>query len=136
MMLLDTVCAELEPVPGKDGWFQLTGRNMLRALGYEECLAGCKAGVDAIVSDARVLGFHDQESVLRDDPRFNGSAEGSFAVIRKQDGSWLMVLDVHLPEATLLRFLLPATRPALDEPLPRIDSIEPGVVRRRPARSD
>lgn len=119
-MLLDTVCAEVEPVPGRGGWFQLTGRNIVRALAFEEFLSGCKAGVDAVVPGARVLGFHDQEAIVRDDDRFNGRIGGSFAVIRKQDGSFLMVLDVHLPEATLLRFVLPATRPDLDEPLPRI----------------
>lgn len=124
-MLIDTVCAEVEPVPGLDGWFQLTGRNICRALAFEEFFSGVKAGVDAIVAGAQVLGFHDQEAIVRDDDRFNGRLEGSFAVIRRQDGGFLMVLDVNLPEATLLRFVLPATRPELDEALPRIEPDPP-----------
>ena len=125
MMLLDTVCAEVEPVPGREGWFQLTGRNIRRAVAFEEFLAGCKAGTDHIVADARVLGLHDEESVISGDDRFNGRLQGSFAVIKQGSGGHLMVLDVHMPEAVLLRFILPATQPERDDPLPRIEARSP-----------
>jgi hypothetical protein len=125
MMLLDTVCAEVEPVPGRVGWFQLTGRNIRRAVAFEEFLAGCKSGTDEVVKDARVLGLHDEEAVISDDDRFNGRLQGAFAVIRQGAGGYLMVLDVHLPEAVLLRFILPATQPERDDPLPRIEARRP-----------
>jgi hypothetical protein len=139
MMLLDTVCAEVEPVPGREGWFQLTGRNIRRAVAFEEFMAGCKAGTDRVIQDARVLGMHDQESVIADDDRFNGRLQGSFAVIKQGAGGHLMVLDVHLPEAVLLRFILPATQPERDDPLPRIEARSPeskatARVRGAPAR--
>jgi hypothetical protein len=125
MMLLDTVCAEVEPVPGRKGWFQLTGRNIRRAVAFEEFLTGCKTGTDHIVADARVLGLHDEESVISGDDRFNGRLQGSFAVIKQGSGGHLMVLDVHMPEAVLLRFILPATQPERDDPLPRIEARSP-----------
>ena len=121
-MLLDTICGEVEPVPGRPGWFQLTGRHIVRAVALGEFLAGCRVGVDRPVADAKVLGLHDQPALLEDDDRFNGADRDSFAVIERSDGRFFMVLEVHMAEAVLFRFLIPATRPEFDEPLPSAES--------------
>lgn len=124
-MLLDTISSEVEPVPGRPGWFQLTGREIVRGLSWGEFLEGCPTGVDRPVSDAKVLGIHDQPAVLEDDVRFNGTDPASFAVIQRQNGRFAMVLEVHMVEAVLFRFLVPSTRPELDDPAPRVGGVAP-----------
>ena len=121
-MLLDTMSCEVEPVPGHAGWFQLTGGNIVRAVSFGEFLEGCAVGMDRPVPNAKVLGIHDQPAVLADDPRFNGTDPGSFVVVERADGGFAMVLEVHMVEAVLFRFLTPATRPALDDPAPRLET--------------
>lgn len=120
-MFLDTISSEVEPVPGQAGWFQLTGQGIVRGLSLGEFFEGCTTGADHRVPDAKVLGIHDQPAVLEDDVRFNGTDPASFAVIERQNGTFAMVLEVHMVEAVLFRFLTPATRPELDEPAPRVD---------------
>ena len=131
--MLDTVCADVEPVPSRECWFQLTGQNIRRSVAFDEFLEGCKTGVDEPVSNAHVLGIHDQQAILCDDDRFNGKDSSSFAVIKRQNGTYFMVLEVHMPEANLFRFVIPASRPELDEPLPRI---EPGASLREGSGAD
>ena len=123
-MLLDTISGELEPALQYPGWFQLTGRRIVRAVSYGEFFAGCNVGVDRRVVNARVIGIHDQPAAMEGDERFNGADPKSFAVVAHADGSFSMVLEVHMVEAVLFRFLTPATRPDHDEPLPRVESVD------------
>ena len=135
-MLLDTICADVEPVPGRVGWFQLTGRNVVRAVALGEFFDGCRAGIDRRVPDAMVLGLHDQPALLEDDDRFNGTDTDSFAVIERCDGRFVMVLEVHMAEAVLFRFVIPATRPEFDDPLPRLTSNDVDDASAEPPSSD
>ena len=123
-VMVDTVGAQVEPVPGRDGWFQLTGARIVRAVAFDEFMAGVHRGEDSVVPGARVIGFHDQATLMRDDARFNGQSPEACRVIRRADGDFIMVLEIHAAEATLLRFVLPASQPARDDPLPRASSAD------------
>jgi len=119
-VMVDTLRAEVEPVPGREGWFQLTGREFLRAVAWDEFLRGVRDGADRIVEGARVLGLHDQETLITDDPRFNSRNPEACRVLQRADGRYALILELNLAEATLLRFIVPASRPDQDEPLPRV----------------
>lgn len=112
MFLFNGIRAEVEPVPNKSGWYQLTGKHIERwtmpvseALGEVE---GCNIEVDY---RARIMGIHDfdPEIELRD-PRFNHEndpeGEANFGVYTEQ-GRTYMLLSVNQAEYAIFRFLCP-----------------------------
>jgi hypothetical protein len=111
--------AEVEPVKGKKGWFRLTGKDILlvdypNAIDYIE---DAEQAGRVVHRDARIVGMHYKHDVAEADPRFNGEGnDENFAVIENA-GKYTMVLDVNLPEATLLRHLV-KRRGYEDQPLP------------------
>lgn len=119
MLLLDAIEAEVVPVPGKDGWFRLTGKDILmvdypNAIDYIE---DAEQAGQVVHHEARIEGMHDErEEILDSDPRFNYEGEKNFAVIEK-NGKYTMVLDMNYPEAVILRQLV-KRRGYEDEPLP------------------
>jgi hypothetical protein len=108
MLLLEAIEAEVEPVPGKAGWFRLTGRDIL-LVDYPNAIDYIEDAEEAgrvVHHAARIEGMHDKHDVAETDPRFNGEGNGdNFAVIEK-NGHYTMVLDVNFPEAALLRHLI------------------------------
>lgn len=118
MLLLDAIEAEVEPVPSKEGWFRLTGQNILlvdypNAVDYIE---DAEQAERIVHRDACIEGMHDRHDCADADPRFNHESNENFAVIEK-DGRFTLVLDVNLPEAVLLRHLV-KRRGYEDQPLP------------------
>jgi hypothetical protein len=119
MLLLDAIEAEVVPVPGKDGWFRLTGIDILmldypNAIDYIE---DAEQAGQVVHHDARIEGMHDERAECLDsDPRFNHEGEMNFAVIEKDD-KYTMVLDMNWPEAVILRQLI-KRRGYEHEPLP------------------
>lgn len=119
MLLLDAIEAEVEPVQGKEGWFRLTGQNILlvdypNAVDYIE---DAQQAGRVVHYDACIEGMHDKYDVAEEDPRFNGEGNGeNFAVI-EQAGKFTLVLDMNWPEAVLLRHLV-KRRGYEDAPLP------------------
>jgi hypothetical protein len=117
MIIVNTISAEVEPINGRPGWFQLTGKNILR----EMC--DCTDELDAhetdgdLVEGAQLLGVSGYYDVSTDDPRFNyQNCEGdrSFGVV-KVDGGYKMLLAVNRAEYALFAFLAPHETPAFDD---------------------
>lgn len=107
MFLFNTIRGEVEPVPGKDGWFQLTGKKITR-----ECQP-CEDilhDIDMIVvKDARLLGVHDfDEEIEYKDPRFNELDEPGFGVVKWDDNTYTAYLACNRPEYAFMRFVVPA----------------------------
>lgn len=119
MLLMDGIEAEVVPVEGKDGWFRLTGKNIL-LLDYPNAIDYIEDAEQAghvVHHDALIEGMHDERSECLDtDPRFNHEGDKNFAVIEK-NGTFTMVLDTGWPETILLRHLI-KRRGYEDEPLP------------------
>lgn|GEM_PF-6661625 len=117
MFLMNTVCAEVEPVPGQPGWFQLTGRKILRhGMDTTELLNELK-GDEVLVDDPKLLGVHDfDEEIEYKDPRFNDDREPGFGVAKEEDGSYTAYLACNRAEYAFLRFIVPyEAGPELDE---------------------
>ncbi len=131
MILANTIVAEVEPVPGKAGWFQLTGKDITRntMMPASEEIAECPGIVHR---HAKIVGIHGDWDVEFLDPRFNDEEGQEFAVLEVR-GMYRMVLDVNRPEYVILRFLLPATTPEYDESIDEF-RIEPKAKGVRPTR--
>lgn len=137
MFLFDGIRAEVEPVPGRTGWYQLTGKEICRwthDVGdtYEE-LSDLGAEVDL---EARLMGVHSfSEEIEEGDPRFNDDNtpdNPSFFVYKdNKSGKTYMVLAVNRAEYALFRFLCPHAEGAeMDNEWDPIDKyrIEPSAV--------
>lgn len=110
MFLYKGMSAEVEPVPGKRGWFQLTGRHIERwTMPMEEALP--QMGATQKDRGAKILGIHDaDDEIAVADPRFNWEnceSHPQFAVIKQADGTYRMYLAVNQAEYVLFRFLAP-----------------------------
>lgn len=107
MFLMNTVQAEVEPVLGQAGWFQLNGKGILREMQpCEELLNECR-DLGSLVDGAKLLGLHDVDSdIERQDPRFNDEDEPGFGVV-KHDAGYTMYLSCNRAEYVLFRFLVP-----------------------------
>lgn len=110
MFLYNGMSAEVEPVPGRKGWFQLTGRHIERwTQPMEEATPEMANGPEDY--EAKVLGIHDVDpEISENDPRFNwenNEDRASFAVIKHRDGTYRMYLAVNQAEYALFRFLAP-----------------------------
>lgn len=113
MFLMNGMRAEVEPVPGKKGWYQLTGKHIERwTMPVEETAAGLLGSGVKLNFEARISGIHDfdPEIELRD-PRFNHENHEDnasfFVYTEESDGRTYMVLAVNQAEYALFRFLAP-----------------------------
>lgn len=107
MFLLNTVQAEVEPVPGQPGWFQLTGKGIARDWEpCEELLIGNRE-LGNLIEGARLLGLHNVDDDIEDqDPRFNDEDAPGFGVVKHNSG-YTMYLACNRAEYVLIRFLAP-----------------------------
>ena len=72
MFLFSGIRAEVEPVPGKKGWYQLTGKHIERwTVDVSDTFGDLRAGKVKVKHNAKIRGIHnvDPEIELRD-PRF------------------------------------------------------------------
>lgn len=127
MFLFNNVAAQVEPVPGKTGWFQLTGRDIKRWSGDVGDHQPYRN--EGVVKNPKILGIHDfDEDIERHDPRFNHengtdaqTGDTTFFVVKLQDGTYRMHLAVNRAEHVLLRFLCPHVEVTGDTELDPID---------------
>lgn len=113
MFLMNGIRAEVEPVPGRKGWFQLTGKHIERWTVDVSDTFGDLENADITVNYvAKIWGIHseDDEIALKD-PRFNHendseNGEASFGVYTEL-GRMFMLLAVNQAEYAIFRFLIP-----------------------------
>lgn len=112
MFLVNGIRAEVEPVPKKKGWYQLTGKHIERwTMDVSDTfmdLDTCDAKVDY---QAKILGIHDHDPELEQrDPRFNYENDpengASFGVFTEGERTY-MLLAVNQAEYVIFRFLCP-----------------------------
>lgn len=108
MFLMNTIQAEVEPVPGQDGWFQLTGKKIQRE-GMDPTELLCELRDDErLIPDAKLLGVHDVDEEIADmDPRFNDEEQPGFGVTKEEDGTYTAYLACNRAEYAFFRFLTP-----------------------------
>lgn len=113
MFLFNAIRAEVEPVPKKKGWYQLTGKHIERWTSDVEDTFGTLEDMEIKVEyDAKIMGIHsrDPEIALRD-PRFNyengPTYEGSSFGVYTEAGRTYMLLAVNQAEYAIFRFLIP-----------------------------
>lgn len=139
MFLMNTISADVEPVPGKDGWYQLTGKNITR----ESC--DCAEELDAyedgghLILGAQLFGVSDFDTVSRHDPRFNhenDEGDRTFGVFTDFQGQLRMMLAVNRAEYALFTFLAKHECPGDDTDISefRADEQAKQYVKEAPAR--
>lgn len=111
MFLLNGMRAEVEPVPNKKGWYQLTGKHIERWTMPVDETAGDLHGVK-LNFKARIVGIHDIDPDIElRDPRFNHENHEDrasfFVYTDPQDGRTYMLLAVNQAEYVLFRVLAP-----------------------------
>jgi hypothetical protein len=106
MFLHGAIIAEVEPVPGKKNWFQLTGRGIQReSMPCDDMLIDLE---HALVKGARLKGVHDFDKELQhEDPRFEGKEPTGFGIIQHENGDYQMFLACNRAEYAVMRFLVP-----------------------------
>ena len=107
MFLTNVMSAEVELAGGLPNWFQLTGHKICRETAYA-CTpdALCDSGEENLIVGAKLVGVHDaDEEIETQDPRFNNPDEPGFGVVKLNDGSYRMYLEVNRAEYVLFRFL-------------------------------
>ena len=116
MFIMNTIQAEVEPVPGQPGWFQLTGKRIQRENMDPFELLQDLIGQDSLIPGAKLLGVHDfDEEICDKDPRFNDDEEPGFGVAKENDGTYTMYLACNRAEYALFRFLVPNTSGEQDD---------------------
>lgn len=112
MFLYSGIRAEVEPVPNKEGWYQLTGQHIHRwTMPVEETFPDLETSGCKVDYQAKILGIHDRdpEIALRD-PRFNSEndpeGDASFGVYT-EGGRTYMLMAVNQAEYVVFRFLCP-----------------------------
>lgn len=137
MFLMDGIRAEVEPVPGRDGWYQLTGKEICRwTHDVGETYSELSDGDVEVNLEARLLGVHSfSEEIEEEDPRFNyqnSPDNASFFVYKDpQNGKTYMILAVNRAEYALFRFLCPHAEGAdMDNDYDPMDNyrVEPSAV--------
>lgn len=132
MWLNSGIVTPVFPVTGKTGWFKIDG--ISKILGYEnigEWLCDevpdqdaifAKKGSGGIVKNAKLVGIHDNEELMRDDPRFNHLAntagddpefsnEPEFVIVKQCKGPvrpsdlYLCGLMVNVPESLFYEYI-------------------------------
>lgn len=108
MFLYNLIQAEVEPVPGQDGWFQLTGKKILRNGMDPVDMLKELAEYEVLVPDAKLLGVHDyDEEIEYKDPRFADLDEPGFGVAKEKDGTFTAYLACNRAEWVFFRFAIP-----------------------------
>jgi hypothetical protein len=91
MFLFSGIRAEVEPVPGKQGWYQLTGKHIERwTVDVSDTFGDLRAGKVKVKHNAKIRGIHnvDPEIELRD-PRFNHeNNDGEGNILRRLHRGW------------------------------------------------
>jgi hypothetical protein len=112
MFLPNGIRAEVEPVPKKKGWYQLTGKHIERwTMDVSDTFMDVESCGIKVDYQAEILGIHDNdpEIGLRD-PRFNHENDpdsgASFGVYTER-GRTYMLLAVNQAEYVIFRFLCP-----------------------------
>lgn len=121
MLLMNVVWFPVTPVADKEGWFEVAGRAVLTCesdvLEYIEAFTHLEG---ARVLDAKLVGMHDNEDIMSDDPRFNyendEEDEPGFGVVRFETTAgglqYRGVMMVNAPEQVLFEH----ARDKWDEP--------------------
>lgn len=134
MFLFDGMRAEVEPVLGREGWYQLTGREICRwTHDVGDTYTELTERDVEVNLEARLMGVHSfSEEIEEEDPRFNyqnSPDNPSFFVYQDQkSGKTYMILQVNRAEYALFRFLCPhAEGPEIDNDWDPIDQyrVEP-----------
>ena len=112
MFLYSGIRAEVEPVPGKAGWYQLTGKHIERwTVDVSDTFGDLKASKVKVNYKAKVMGIHNVDpDIANQDPRFNhenNSVRGYSFGVYTEAGRTYMLLAVNQAEYTLFRFLCP-----------------------------
>lgn len=113
MFLMNGMRAEVEPVPKKKGWYQLTGKHIERwTVAVEDTANDLQSVKLKLNFNARIKGIHDIDPEIAErDPRFNHEntpERASFFVYTEpMDGRTYMLLAVNQAEYALFRFLAP-----------------------------
>lgn len=112
MFLFNGIRAEVEPVPKKKGWYQLTGKHIERwTVDVGSTLGDLASGGTKVNYQARILGVHDREpEIAEQDPRFNeenNPDDGASFGVYTEAGRAYMLLAVNQAEYVIFRFLCP-----------------------------
>jgi hypothetical protein len=117
MWLTYPVMFKVRPVPKKQGWFEIASRPYRSD--YSEVYEFAGDNRDDIVRGAQLFGWHDNDNLLEDDPRFNRAedrewdrffnsedehAEPTFVVVKKDDEYEAMFM-CNAPEGLLFDYL-------------------------------
>ncbi len=119
MFLYSGMRAEVEPVPGKKGWFQLTGQHIERwTVDVQGTFGDLKAAKIKVNYRAKIFGIHDRDpEIALHDPRFNYENDpdrGASFGVYTEAGRTYMLLAVNQAEYVLFRFLAPHEAAAVD----------------------
>lgn len=112
MVLVNGILADVEPVAGRDGWFQLTGNGIQAIDGYSDASEYLSDTRDSRIEGARLLGIHGTRLEVEDlDPRLTREGdeedEYHFAILRRDDGSHYVAMSVNRLEYAVMSFLMP-----------------------------
>lgn len=116
LLLCTTIVCPVEPVPGKKGWYQLTGKGIYRDHVCDASTYHSDAG-DAVIANARILGIHDDEEIVAHDARVNGRIgddEPAIVVFKDGRNELKAAISVNSLEAVIFRFLVPAEQASDD----------------------
>ncbi|MEJ5999736.1 hypothetical protein [Paucibacter soli] len=141
MFLFNGIRAEVEPVPGEEGWYQLTGKHIQRWTMDVADTAGDLLSCNVEINcNARIRGIHswDPEIELRD-PRFNHENDEEnasfFVYTERGDGRTYMILAVNQAEYAIFRHLVPHESGEEDEYDPIEDyRLDAPVAKKAPAK--
>lgn len=113
MFLFNGIRAEVEPVPKKKGWYQLTGKHIERwTVDVGDTFGDLTSGGVKVDYRAKILGIHDRDpDIEQHDPRFNhendpDDGNASFGVYTEA-GRTYMLMAVNQAEYVIFRFLCP-----------------------------
>jgi hypothetical protein len=112
MFLFNGVRAEVEPVPGQKGWYQLTGKHIQRwTMDVGDTAHDLQGGDIALNFNAKILGIHNiDEGIELRDPRFNYENDPETAssfIYLDGDGRTYLILAVNQAEYAIFRHLIP-----------------------------
>lgn len=112
MFLISGIRAEVEPVPGQVGWYQLTGQHIERwTVDVSDTFGDLKSSKVKVNYKAKVMGIHNVDpDIANQDPRFNhenNSDRGYSFGVYTEAGRTYMLLAVNQAEYALFRFLCP-----------------------------
>ena len=112
MFLFNGIRAQVEPVPAKAGWYQLTGKHIERwTMDVGDTLGDLENGGAKVDYQAKILGIHDRDAEIAErDPRFNeenNPEDGATFGVYTEAGRTYMLLAVNQAEYALFRFLCP-----------------------------